>query len=353
MRTSSQLQPEPIAAGRRISAAVGGASINGTLIGAVSSHAVGGPSALARSRRFCEQLTRTQARNFYYGLKLLPEPKRAAMFALYAYMRMVDDIADDGRSPEQRDEDLELWANRRTRSSPGVHNMSCLCWPPDLARLRGHGASATTCQCAFSTMLSPDNGRICGRSPSRNFDQLYEYCYRVAGTVGLASIYVWGFEGGEETELLAVERGVAFQMTNILRDLREDAERGRTYLPSDDLAAHDVTPDDLAPAVPEAIRRSHAPSDSSGRDLLPAVVRLGEPRASRCPADARGDDGNLSAHPPQDRRRSRPRPARTSLPVTIVEDANWLACITGTVNRLRYGNSTAKPPGSRQMAVKK
>src|SRR5471030_3296434 len=69
------------------------------------------PFTLARSRTFCEQLTRTQARNFYYGLKLLPEPKRSAMFALYAYMRLVDDIADsdDGRSPTRRLEELEAW----------------------------------------------------------------------------------------------------------------------------------------------------------------------------------------------------------------------------------------------------
>src|SRR6202451_3106727 len=68
-------------------------------------------SILARSRAFCEQLTRARARNFYYGLKLLPEPKRSAMFALYAYMRLVDDIADDddGRSVDQRLADLEAW----------------------------------------------------------------------------------------------------------------------------------------------------------------------------------------------------------------------------------------------------
>src|SRR5665213_3041654 len=68
-------------------------------------------SALARSRAYCEQVTRLQARNFYYGLKLLPEPKRSAMFALYAYMRLVDDIADDedGRSVAQRLDDLEAW----------------------------------------------------------------------------------------------------------------------------------------------------------------------------------------------------------------------------------------------------
>src|SRR5260221_13829237 len=72
------------------------------------------PLALARSRSYCEQLTRAKARNFYYGLKLLPEPKRSAMFALYSYMRLVDDIADDedGRTPQQRLADLDCWRVR-------------------------------------------------------------------------------------------------------------------------------------------------------------------------------------------------------------------------------------------------
>ena len=77
-----------------------------------------GRSALAGSRAFCEQLTRAKARNFYYGLKLLPESKRSAMFALYAYMRLVDDIADeeDGRSIAQRLDDLESW-RRQTHAA--------------------------------------------------------------------------------------------------------------------------------------------------------------------------------------------------------------------------------------------
>src|SRR6185295_17564677 len=81
-----------------------------------------------------------------------------------------------------------------------------------------------------------------------NFAALYEYCYRVASVVGVASLYVFGFEGGEETLKLGVERGVAFQLTNILRDLREDASppRGRCYLPADELARFGVTVGQLA-----------------------------------------------------------------------------------------------------------
>jgi phytoene synthase len=81
-----------------------------------------------------------------------------------------------------------------------------------------------------------------------DFEAVREYCYRVAGVVGLASIYIWGFEGGAETKALAIERGIAFQLTNILRDLREDAANDRIYLPADELARFGVTIEDLRSA---------------------------------------------------------------------------------------------------------
>ena len=82
-------------------------------------------------------------------------------------------------------------------------------------------------------------------TPFGDFPQLYEYCVRVAGVVGIASIYIWGFEGAERTEAMAIDRGVAFQLTNVLRDLREDAARGRMYLPVKDLADMHVREEDL------------------------------------------------------------------------------------------------------------
>ena len=205
------------------------------------------PVSLADSRAFCEHLTRTQARNFYYGLKLLPEPKRSDMFALYAYMRLIDDIADedaDGRDTSQRTEDLEAWRvvtgavlNDDTRfAATAGHEL----WPAfaDMARrnrLPHH---------LFDDVIA---GQLQDLQPTpfETFDQLHEYCYRVAGTVGLASIYVWGFDGGASTRELAIDRGVAFQLTNILRDLREDAARGRVYLPLEDLASHGVSEADI------------------------------------------------------------------------------------------------------------
>jgi phytoene synthase len=84
----------------------------------------------------------------------------------------------------------------------------------------------------------------------QTFDELREYCYRVAGVVGIASIYIWGFQGGPATEALAIDRGIAFQLTNILRDLREDAALGRIYLPRTELQAAGIDEQSLRAGQP-------------------------------------------------------------------------------------------------------
>jgi phytoene synthase len=226
-------------------------------------------TGMSRSRDYCEFITRTQAKNFYYGLKLLPEPKRSAMFTLYAYMRLVDDIADeeDGRSLRQRIDELQAWREQTHAIFEG--NIVDHTDPPTLGKIADAGRDLWP---AFAEMVREYNvprhlfdDVIAGQrqdlepEPFETFDQLHTYCYRVAGVVGLASIYIWGFVGGEETEALAIDRGVAFQLTNILRDLREDAARGRTYLPLEDLAVMNVTEADLrrtdgGPAFRELMR---------------------------------------------------------------------------------------------------
>ncbi len=199
-------------------------------------------ASLEESRAFCERITRTYARNFYYGLRLLPAAKREAMYALYAWMRLVDDIADteDGRTLVRRIDELEAWrANTHAALAEGP-----LAAELETKRTGGNGRWGREIWPAFCDMAGKYNvparvfddviaGQQQDLSPIsfETFEELYEYCYRVAGVVGLASIYVWGFAGGVETEELSIERGVAFQLTNILRDLREDAARGRFYLP--------------------------------------------------------------------------------------------------------------------------
>jgi 15-cis-phytoene synthase len=199
-------------------------------------------SALEQSRDYCRRITHESATSFYYGLKLLPEEKRAAMFALYAYMRLIDDIADDARPAEQRRRDLDRWRQRTHavlsggESGDGEESRSHPLWPALADAVRRHEIPARV----FDAMIA---GQEQDLEPLRiqTFVELEEYCYRVAGVVGLASIHVWGFTGGEETEQLALDRGTAFQLTNILRDVREDAGRGRCYFPAQEMAAHDVT----------------------------------------------------------------------------------------------------------------
>jgi phytoene synthase len=214
----------------------------------VSAAALLDDARLANSRTFCEQLTRRAARNFYYGLKLLPEPKRSAMFALYAYMRLVDDIADgdDGQSHQDRAAELERWRQETHAVLSGElpepddsHDL----WPAVEEMVRTYRLPTHL----FDDVIAGQQQDLQFTSFS-DFEPLRNYCYRVAGVVGLASIYIWGFEGGPETEALAIDRGIAFQLTNILRDLREDAANDRIYLPTDELAQFGVTPDDLRSA---------------------------------------------------------------------------------------------------------
>jgi phytoene synthase len=200
--------------------------------------------SLAQSRAYCERVTKAFAKNFYYGLKLLPEPKRSAMYALYAWMRLVDDIADqeDGRAREQRVAELEAWradTHAVLRDGPDAANGQEV-WPAFHEMVSRHGVPAKV----FDAVIAGQEQDLDPIS-FETFDELREYCYRVAGVVGLGSIFVWGFDGDAYTEELAVDRGLAFQLTNILRDLKEDAARGRTYLPKSELRSAGVSEEDV------------------------------------------------------------------------------------------------------------
>jgi len=214
-------------------------------------------AVLEKSRVYCRELTQREAKNFYYGLKLLPEPKRSAMYALYAYMRMVDDIADDesnGRTVAQRKGDLEQWeqltheAIHAGTEGNGSLPRGHILWPAFSEMVRRYRVPGHL----FDDMIA---GQRQDLEPVAigTFQELHEYCYRVASVVGLASLYVWGFEGGEATLKLSVDRGIAFQLTNVLRDLREDAARGRCYLPREDLERFGVSERELAAGAGGAI----------------------------------------------------------------------------------------------------
>jgi 15-cis-phytoene synthase len=201
------------------------------------------PVSLADSRAYCEQLTKTEAKNFYYGLKLLPEPRRSAMFALYAYMRLVDNIADgqDGRNVQQRMDALDTWTHATHAAIEQRNpNDGRSIWPA-FSEMVARYSVPKHC---FDEVIAGQRQDL--ESPAiHTFEELKQYCYRVAGVVGVASIHIFGFDGGDAAIALAVDRGVAFQLTNILRDLREDAERERIYLPRQELEAAGVSAADV------------------------------------------------------------------------------------------------------------
>jgi phytoene synthase len=204
--------------------------------------------SLAKSRDYCRDITRTQARNFYHGLKLLPEPKRSDMYALYAYMRLADDIADDDgqqRTLAQRQADLDRWEADTRQAIAQAHGGGGLprahqVWPAFVHMVRKYGVPEQV----FIDMIAGQRQDLTPGAMA-TFADLHQYCYRVASVVGVASLYVFGFEGGEETIQFGVDRGIAFQLTNILRDLHEDATRGRCYIPQEDLARFGVTLEQL------------------------------------------------------------------------------------------------------------
>lgn len=203
-------------------------------------------ASLEKSRVYCRDLTRHAARNFHYGLKLLPQAKREAMYALYAYMRLVDDIADgDGPSPQgspaRRNADLDQWEAQTHQAFAAAFGLSeaprgHILWPAFIDLVRTYRIPAKV----FQDMIAGQRQDLEGISIP-NFAALREYCYRVASVVGVASLYVFGFDGGEEMLKLGADRGIAFQLTNILRDVREDAARGRCYLPEEEMHDYGVS----------------------------------------------------------------------------------------------------------------
>ncbi|MBV8259339.1 MAG: squalene/phytoene synthase family protein [Actinobacteria bacterium] len=179
-----------------------------------------------------ERVTRREAKNFAYGIMVLPRPKRRAIAAIYAYARRVDDIAD-GDLPLERKRD-ELEALRASLADPAPTE-------PMLVALADARSRYAIPEAALSALV---DGGLQDTTQARyaDFDDLRGYCEKVAGAVGLACLPVYGSDDTERARTL----GIALQLINICRDVREDWELDRVYLPQDELAAHEVSEDDLA-----------------------------------------------------------------------------------------------------------
>jgi phytoene synthase len=184
---------------------------------------------LADAYRHCEQLTRREAANFYYGIRLLPPSKRRAMCAVYALARQIDDIGDE--APPRADPLAELDATAATVRA--VCDGACGADPVARALLDAAARFPIPLD-AFLELIEGVRSDVLGASYETE-EQLVLYCRRVAGTIGRLCLAIFGSAELERAMGLADDLGVAMQLTNILRDVREDAVHGRVYLPAADL----------------------------------------------------------------------------------------------------------------------
>src|SRR5581483_7584594 len=238
------------------------------------------PLQLAAAYSVCRGITRSNARNFYWAFLVLPSEKRDALAAVYAFMRHSDDIADDTTlPPQEKAARLEAWRAELHRVlDGGATDDPVLFALADAQRRfeipiqRLDELITGTAMDVSGSVGAPPNQAV-GAPPSsgahvaperagnpaagtteptvlyRNFDELRNYCYHVASVVGLVCIKIFGYRD-PAAEPLAEKTGIAFQLTNIIRDVKEDALMGRIYIPADDLARFQRTAAELAPAAP-------------------------------------------------------------------------------------------------------
>ncbi|MGA9671443.1 MAG: phytoene/squalene synthase family protein [Terracidiphilus sp.] len=216
--------------------------------------------ALDRAYAVCRAIAKREAKNFYYAFVALPSPRRNAICAIYAFMRKADDLADDESVPmHERRARLDVWiATWRTASAGGATSDPVFIAVRD-ATVRFRIPLTLLDELVAGVTMDLDAAKGDAPDTYATFEDLYRYCYLVASVVGLVCIRIFGYTDAR-AEKLAEETGIAFQLTNILRDVAEDAERNRVYLPLEDLKAHGVALDDLLKrakgAVPTAAERA-------------------------------------------------------------------------------------------------
>lgn len=189
-----------------------------------------------QSYQYCRNVARSRAKNFYYSFILLSKNQKNAMCAIYAFMRYCDDLSDE---PGASTAAIEQWRVALTGALNGRFGEHPV-WPAfhdAVLRFRIPHQYFYDMIDGVASDLTP--------APVHTFEDLYRYCYKVASVVGLTTVHIFGFDSPRALEL-AETCGIAFQLTNILRDVREDAALGRQYLPTEDLARFEVAPADLA-----------------------------------------------------------------------------------------------------------
>jgi 15-cis-phytoene synthase len=203
----------------------------------------------------CRGITRTAAKNFYYAFLVLPRRKREALCAVYAFMRRCDDIADDeSLSLAERRQKLDAWVDALHHAQQGEPTDDPILLALTDAQRRYTIPAGLLDELAQGTAMdvegAAEKSEASAESASgpavhyNTFEELRQYCYRVASVVGLVCIHVFGYRD-PEAEPLAERCGLAFQLTNIIRDVKEDASMGRVYIPEEDLARFGLTVSEL------------------------------------------------------------------------------------------------------------
>ena len=197
---------------------------------------------------YCQRVARKQAKNFYYAFRTLPTPKRRAIYATYAFCRMCDDIADEDMPIDEKrrqfSETRNLLTESLRRTGPEVGNDAL---PPEFAALSDATAAFGIPHHYYTQVIEGVESDLV-KTRFENFEELKAYCYQVASVVGLICIEVFGYED-EAAREYAIDMGIAMQLTNILRDIKEDAERDRIYIPLDEMARFGYSEDDLKQGI--------------------------------------------------------------------------------------------------------
>ena len=229
---------------------------------------------LAASYAACANTVRARARNFYHGLRLTPEPRRGAIYSIYTWMRAADDLADAPASAAERRLRLGHFREQTERVLSGQRPAE-----GDEAFWSAFGATCASYPIQhgiFTDMLDGLDDDL-ETVAYRDDEQLHRYCYRVAGTAGLACLWIWGLREGadpEQARELALRRGQAFQRTNILRDFAQDydATPSRVYIPADAFSRRGLTP--------AAVRAWERPDDCAALVLEQAAMTREHYKAS-------------------------------------------------------------------------
>ena len=201
-------------------------------------------SQLEQAYDHCQRVARDHAKNFYYAFRTLPSKRRRAIYAAYAFCRLCDDIADDDTSlEEKRRRFAQTRALLADSFAPGENGVSRNSLPHEFTALRDATETFGIPPVYYEEVIRGVESDLV-KNRFESFEELKDYCYRVASVVGLICIEVFGYDDQSAKEY-AVDLGLAMQLTNILRDLKEDSVRDRIYIPLDEMARFGYSEDEL------------------------------------------------------------------------------------------------------------